>query len=55
MLNILRAAAESDSELEACRLVTTVRNILEMFANTAPEYHKMALTSVPQIAGIFFR
>ena len=52
--DVLREAAEADSELEACRLVTTARNIIDMFLLTAPDYHSKALASVPQIAGVFY-
>lgn len=51
---VLVAASEADSDLEASRLMTTAQNILQMFINTAPEYHKKTLISVPQIAAIFF-
>ncbi|KAL3092406.1 hypothetical protein niasHS_007615 [Heterodera schachtii] len=52
--DVLRAAAETDSEMEASRLVTTARNIVEMFATTAPEYHRLTLSSVPHMAAVFF-
>jgi hypothetical protein len=48
---VLRAAGEADSEMEACRLVTTARNIVQMFINLTPDCHKVVLKSVPQIAG----
>ncbi|KAF7638509.1 hypothetical protein Mgra_00002187 [Meloidogyne graminicola] len=54
LLEILHSAADSSSDLEACRLLNTSRNVLDMFINTSPDYHMKAFTSVPQIAAIFF-
>jgi hypothetical protein len=51
VLEILHSAADSSTDKEACRLLNTARNVLDMFVNTAPDYHMKALTSVPQIAG----
>ena len=53
VLEILQSAADAGTDSEACRLINTARNILDMFINTAPDYHMKALTSVPQIAGIY--
>jgi len=54
VIEILKSASDSTTDPEACRLVNTARNVLDMFVNTASDYHMKALTSVPQIAGIFF-
>uniref|UniRef100_A0A915E0D9 Uncharacterized protein n=1 Tax=Ditylenchus dipsaci TaxID=166011 RepID=A0A915E0D9_9BILA len=50
----LLAAVEADSEMEACRLLTTARNMVEIFLSLGPLHHQQALTTVPQIAAIFF-
>uniref|UniRef100_A0A915MVP1 Centromere/kinetochore protein zw10 homolog n=1 Tax=Meloidogyne javanica TaxID=6303 RepID=A0A915MVP1_MELJA len=54
VIEILKSASDSTTDPEACRLVNTARNVLDMFVNTASDYHMKALTSVPQIAAVFF-
>src|SRR4051812_37458369 len=40
--------------MESCRLLTTARNILELYINLSPIHHQQALVTVPQIAAVFF-
>lgn len=49
----LSAALDTNSEMESARLFVTVRNLIEIFVAEAPKHHQQALTTVPQIAGIF--
>ncbi|KAI1719923.1 centromere/kinetochore zw10 domain-containing protein [Ditylenchus destructor] len=52
--DILLEAAKAETEIESARLFTTARNLIEIFISLAPLHHQQAITTVPQIAAVFF-
>ncbi|VDD90618.1 unnamed protein product [Enterobius vermicularis] len=48
------SAAKIDSESAAGRLLQTARNAVQLFICIAPRYHQTQISSVPQIAAVFY-
>lgn len=51
---ILQSATASETEAEANRLVTTARNILDLYLPMTLGNHRYSLNTIPQAAAVFF-
>ncbi|CAJ0596141.1 unnamed protein product [Cylicocyclus nassatus] len=50
----LQDAVNTDNEKLSGRLALTARNVLQLFELTAPRHHGTAISSMPQMAAIFY-
>ncbi|KAH7714192.1 Centromere/kinetochore Zw10 family protein [Aphelenchoides avenae] len=51
---IVNASLEAETEIATKRLLVTAQNVVKIFLLVAPRHHQQALTTVPQIAAVYF-
>ncbi|KJH49103.1 hypothetical protein DICVIV_04733 [Dictyocaulus viviparus] len=54
IFSTLQDAVSTDNEELCSRLTLTIRNLLQFFMITAPRHHGAAISSMPQMAAIFY-
>lgn len=50
----IKAAADSETDMAAERLLETARNLVQLFVLTAPRQHHAQICAVPQVAAVFY-
>ncbi|PIO70842.1 Centromere/kinetochore Zw10 [Teladorsagia circumcincta] len=54
LFSTLNDAVTTDNEKLSARLTLTARNVVQLFELTAPRHHGTAISSMPQMAAIFY-
>ncbi|KAK5971882.1 hypothetical protein GCK32_014052 [Trichostrongylus colubriformis] len=54
LFSTLNEAVVTDNEKLSARLMMTARNVVQLFELTAPRHHGTAISSMPQMAAIFY-